>query len=146
MRFLSHHLCLFLWEHRWPLTVAGAMLAMALCAPLAWSQSYANALPEVNRVRAARGLFPLLPDPRLQRAAEWKATYMASRRLSGHPLRGCWPGRAEGTGNTSGRDPYGRRFLSCMHSPGDYTRRHRYAGAAAAVSPRGGTYYVLILR
>jgi hypothetical protein len=120
--------------------------ALLLVASRASGQTCANALAMVNQQRAARGLYPLQPNAALQRAAEYESTVRASRRISGHLPNGCSPGVAEGVGMRSGRDPYGRNFLTCFNAPGDFTRRYRYAGAAAAVSPRGGTYYTLILR
>ena len=109
---------------------------------LAKGQTISNALPALNAQRAARGLYPLLPAPDLQRQAEYESIVRAERRISGHLPGGCSPGRAEGVGMRSGADPYGRNFIACYTT----TRRHRYAGAAAAVNRRGQSFYTLILR
>ena len=119
-----------------------AIIAICVLAAFANAQTVANALPALNAQRAARGLYPLMPAADLQRQAEYESIVRAERRVSGHLPGGCSPGRAEGVGQRGGPDPYGRMFLACYTD----TRRHRYAGAAAAVNRRGQTYYTPILR
>ncbi len=126
--------------------LALAVLAVWSHWQAAHAQTVANALNEVNRVRAERGLYPLQPNVALQAAAESESTIRASRRITGHLRNGCSPGVAEGVGWSGGSDPYGQRFVTCFHAPRDYTRRYRYAGAAVAVSPRGQSFYTLILK
>lgn len=144
---------LFRWLY--PLVLLGAAPAFA-------QGTVADVLDEVNRQRQSMGLYPLVRDPAMTAKAMSDASWRAHRGISGHMGDIGGGGRAEGVGMRSGRDPYGRNFLTCFHSPGgggirgrfrrgggggsDYTRSHRYAGAAAAVSPRGTTYYTLILR
>lgn len=109
-------------------------------------------LDAVNARRSAIGLYSLSPDPTLQHWAEQKATMLANSRRSGHPYKGAWPGRREGTGNRSGTDPQGLNFYACNMATGYVTINgsrpfgaETYAGAAAVV--RGSsTYYCIILR
>lgn len=122
--------------------VLASLAILLLCCAMASGQTVSNSLASLNANRAARGLFPLAPAWDLQVQAEREAVIRAERGVSGHLPGGCAPGRAEGVGVRSNPDPYGRQFLACFTD----TRRHRYAGAATAVSPRGKSYYVLLLR
>jgi hypothetical protein len=152
MRGLLYHGWQAVRPHRRPalvvLAMAGILLALASVSTCK-AQTIANALAQVNARRAQLGLYALLPDPRLQAAAEYDAAWRAYRGHSGHLSWTPMPGRAEGVGWSSSNDPYGRSFHSCYHTSGrgspPYTRSHRYAGAAVATG-RGGTQYTLILR
>lgn len=152
MRPLLYHGGKWLLSHRRPAFIALAMLgvlAALACVSTCRAQTIANALSQVNAQRAQRGLYALLPDPRLQAAAEYDAAWRAHRGISGHANWTPMPGRAEGVGWSSGRDPYGRAFHTCYHTSSrgkpPYTTSHRYAGAAVATG-RSGTQYTLILR
>lgn len=136
------------------------IIAALLClAAEARGQTVADALPYVNAKRVSMGLYPFTPAADLTAEAKYESALRAARGVTGHLPNGCAPGRAEGVGWTGSRDPAGQNFFSCFHSGGggggrffrrgggnDYTTKYRYAGAAAAVSPRGATFYTLILR
>lgn len=129
------------------LTIAGIVFSLvAIASTLCRAQTIAACLDQVNAKRAAMGLYPLTMDPACQAQAERESVERAQRGVTGHLRNGCSPGRAEGVGYRGGSDPYGRQFLTCFHAPRDYTRRHRYAGAAVATNGRGRTYYTLILK
>ncbi len=140
MRFLSHHVCQWIGVEYLCRLVA-CLLPLLVVVIIAPTANGADALPWLNAQRAALGLPPYLPDPALQAKAERDCQIRASTGRGGHLGRGLSPGRAEGVGNRSGRDPEGRRFLTCLQA----SRRYRYAGAAVVVGRRG-TYYQLLLR
>ena len=131
-----------------------ALLLCLLCCDSCCAQTVCNALEVVNRQRVARGVYPLLPAADLQYQAEIESVERAARGITGHLPNGVAPGRAEGVGWRGGADPWGEQFNTCFHTlskrrwqaGAGYTTKYRYAGAAAAVSPSGRTYYVLILR
>lgn len=128
------------------LTIAGLVFSIFAIAHACSAQTIAACLDQVNNVRAARGLHRLTMDPACQAQAERESIARAKRGVTGHLRNGCSPGNAEGVGYRGGNDQYGRQFLTCFHAPGDYTRRHRYAGAAVATDGRGRTYYTFILK
>lgn len=150
MRGLIYHGTLLINEHRRRLTILGLILAItALGVRLSHGQTIANALDQVNAKRASLGLYPLMPDARLQAAAECDASWRAYRGVGGHMKSTPMVGRAEGVGWHDGADPYGEHFHTCFHTSDrrhpPYTTTHQYAGAAAAVC-RGRTYFTLELR
>lgn len=112
---------------------------LLLVAP-ASAQLY-NASPQVNQQRMARGLYPLVERSDLQLAAERSVRLQAQHGM-GHQ-GAMLSGTAEGVGSGS-RDPLARRFRTCFHRNGDYTRSHRYFGAAV-LTVGNRTYYAIEL-
>lgn len=99
----------------------------------------ANVLAELNAQRSRKGVRLLRPDANLQRVAERRAQWMASRGLKGHPPGSFAPGRYEGVGWSSTFSP--SRISACYTSDS----RMQYAGAAMATG-RDGVYFAVVYR
>ncbi|MEM8668324.1 MAG: CAP domain-containing protein [Planctomycetota bacterium] len=98
-----------------------------------------NVLAELNAQRSRRGVTPLRYDPDLQRVAERRAKYMASRSMKSHPPGSFAPGMYEGVGWSSTYSP--DKVSACYTSDS----RMRYAGAAMATG-RDGVYFTVVYR
>jgi hypothetical protein len=102
-----------------------------------------DALKEVNRERARRGLRPFKPDAKLARAAMAAAKYRAKRLIAGHTSNDFHylpkGGRATATGCAAW--PRGSGWGSCCTY--DIWRR---AGAAWALGRDGNRYMHLFVR
>ncbi len=118
------------------------ILSLLFLAIMASQSLGADALESLNAKRKKNGLYALKPDATLQKWAEHKAEVQAKRHQMGHLVRGSYPGRGEGVGMVSGKDPKGSRLRACMM----YTRRFKHAGAAAVVGNNGRTYYCVIYK
>lgn len=107
------------------------------------SQSFADALDEVNAARAQRGLAPFIRDDGLTIAATRAAEYRAERLMFGHCPNdfvhlpsGC---RADAAGCAA--YPVGYGWLSCCTF-----ERYTYAGAAYAIGRDNKRYMHLFVR
>ena len=99
------------------------------------TRSSFNAIGELNRIRASRGLPALIEDPRLTAIAQRKANIQASRGAMFHPGGSMGMARFEGVG-------IGRRFTACYQ----HARNVRYAGAATAIGRNGQRFHALLIR
>ena len=105
-----------------------------------------DALDELNRLRAMRGLYPLIRDDGLTQGALSCATYRAQHGIRGHVTGGLGDfafikvGSASVGGCSAVEAEWG--FLACEQ----YTRQYRYAGAASVVGPGGIVYNHLFLK
>lgn len=101
----------------------------------------ADALDEVNALRAARGLKPYIRDPQLTEGARRLASFRARHRLFGHTNNdfSFVPGTARVTGCAAYPASYG--WMSCAVYD-SYT----YAGAAWAMGSDGKRYMHLVAR
>lgn len=110
---------------------------LALVSSVAWAD---NAIEQVNRQRAAKGLPPFINDPGLQQAAEACCNYRAKNCIEGHcnndfqfvpagtycPVAGCAAWRWDGTfGACALYDNY--RYAGCAWYMGRDGRCYMHA-------------------
>jgi uncharacterized protein YkwD len=134
------------------LVLAGALAAAALPVPTTGAAAAGGALvsaeafdaallAEVNAERAARGLGPLKPDPRLAAAARHCAVLMAQARVMEHEIPGlpdfatrlrAARARVRTAGENILRDNLGRYGLGCWALAPDLA--HRLSFEVASVS------------
>ena len=110
-----------------------------------------NCIDIVNNKRESRPfLKPYKPDPQLQEQAELIVLEMATLNHKGHLNRrqrgseyNFYPvARGEGCGWYGAKDYTGNHYTTCFL----YSRNYTYAGAAAAISTNGTTFYVLLVK
>ncbi len=109
--------------------------------PNTYSNDVSSMLAVVNQKRRQAGLYELQMDPSLTSTAQRKASYRASRRMTGHDGSSRGYARVEGVGYSYGSNP-SSAFNTCYL----YSTGYRYAGAAMARDSSGRTYYTLLLR
>ena len=126
---MKNFLCLLLMA---AVIVLAMVVILSILSGSATAQTRADGTPytvldHLNFERMSMGLYPLLPDANLQATA---AESVRRQAAGGGGHRGTLQtSSAEGTG--SGRiGEGGFRFSACYHRPGDYTTKHRWAGAA----------------
>lgn len=98
-----------------------------------------NVVGMLNQQRSRRRRLPLGFDPTLQAVAERRAQTMANSRIKDHPPGSYSPGRAEGVGWSSSRNP--SQVSACYTNSRQFTA----CGAAAAEGP-DGTYFAVVYR
>lgn len=101
-----------------------------------------DALDEVNRTRAARGLAPFNRDEALSQAAAGAADFRAARRISGHSSNdfAFLPGGARASAAGCAAWNQGSGWGACCTY-----ENWKYAGAAASVGPDGKRYMHLFV-
>lgn len=123
--------------------VAAAIVVAASSSAPAHAQYVANAMFNVNRVRAQYGQPPLIERPDLQAFAYREAQTQMFHGRMGH-YNGCGPGNEAGVGEGN-NDPRGREFFACYHDVGSrWFGGGPYAGAAVATSSSGRSYYAIV--
>ncbi len=132
------------------------LLLLLLILALASHVHAEDTLVYLNAQRARVGLYPLLPDPQLQRAAEWAAHQRSLRHMNGHLHRrmdgrrssvvaGRWEGTARRPSFRRGPagEPWGREDVyACYQNH----QTARYAGCASVLGADGYWYYQINLR
>ena len=93
----------------------------------------------LNRQRATRGLGPLVMDATLQQVAARRVSLMARSGRKGHPPGSFSPGRYEGVGWNSSRNP------TAVNACYTYATHVTRVGAAM-IRTRSGSYFACVYR
>ena len=130
--------CRHHWRHRITITFLVLFLAAA-----GRGSAADDALDEVNRARAARGLRPFVKDAGLSQAAAGAADYRASRLIAGHTTNDFAfvpPGSSARAAGCAAWRPEWGWGACCTYE------RWTYAGAAVTVGRDGRRYMHLFVR